>query len=141
MLYEDLAKANIDALKAHDKVARTILSIVYGKCKQASIDKQLNAKTLPDADCIHIIQKTIQELDEEMAGYVKLGRTDDAKNIEDQKNVIAKFLPKMLTIDEIRNEIEKLSDKSIPSVMKHFKANFNGLVDMGEVSKIAKEFN
>jgi len=46
----------------------------------------------------------------------------------------------MLSEDEIRNEIEKLTDKSIPSIMKHFKANFNGKVDMGLVNKIARTY-
>ena len=46
-----------------------------------------------------------------------------------------------MTEDEIKTEIAKLADKSIPSVMKHFKANFQGKCDMGLVSKLAKEFN
>ena len=33
MLFEEIAKANMDALRNHDKVARSILSIVYGKFK------------------------------------------------------------------------------------------------------------
>lgn len=44
----------------------------------------------------------------------------------------------MLSEDEIRQEILKLEDKSIPSVMKHFKTNFVGKVDMGLVSKVAR---
>ena len=35
-------------------------------------------------------------------------------------------------------EIEKLDDKSMPSIMKHFKANFQGKADMGMVNKIAR---
>ncbi len=140
MLYEELGHANIQALKDHDKVARSILSVVYGKCKQQSIDSGLNAKSLPDGDCLRIIQKTIKELDEEAMGYQKANRPESVLEIEKQKAVIAKFLPKMMSEDEIRNEIAKLEDKKIPSVMKHFKTNFNGLCDMAIVSKIAKEF-
>ena len=47
----------------------------------------------------------------------------------------------MMSEDEIREEIAKLEDKKIPTIMKHFKANFNGKCDMGLVNKIAKEFN
>lgn len=141
MLFEELGKANIEALKNHDKVARAILSVVYGKCKNESIEKGLNAKSLPDEDVLHIIQKTIKELDEEKAGYLKVNRTESAEEIDKQKNVLEVYLPKQLTEDEIRAEIAKLEDKKIPSVMKHFKANFAGKCDMGLVSKIAKEFN
>ena len=141
MLFEDLGKANIQALKNHDKVARSILSVVYGKCKQASIDKGLGAKELDDAECLRIIQKTIKELDEEKEGYVKIGRVESANEIEEQKAILVKYLPAQLSEDEIRAEIAKLEDKKIPSVMKHFKTNFAGKVDMGLVSKVAKEFN
>jgi len=44
----------------------------------------------------------------------------------------------MLSEDEIKAEINKLADKSIPSIMRHFKANFNGKVDMGLVNKVGR---
>ena len=46
----------------------------------------------------------------------------------------------MLSADEIKSIISTLEDKSLPSIMKHFKLNYNGKVDMKEVSIIAKEF-
>jgi len=141
MLFEEIAKANMDALRNHDKVARSILSIVYGKFKNESINQGLNAKSLPDGDCLNIIKKTIKELDEEYEGYIKVGRQESADEIKKQKEIINKYLPQMMSEAEIRAEIEKLEDKKIPNVMKHFKANFNGLCDMGLVSKIAKEYN
>ena len=141
MVFEEIAKANIQALKDHNKQARAILSVVYGKFKLEGIAQGLGASTLPDGDCLRIIQKTIKELEEEKAGYEKAGRPEQVAQIEEQKNVLLKFLPKMLTEEEIRAEIEKLEDKKIPNVMKHFKTYFNGLCDMGLVSKLAKEYN
>ena len=79
------------------------------------------------------------ELDEEKVGYEKLGRSEDVKNIEEQKAVIEKYLPKLMSEDEIRKVIASLEDKSMPSVMKHFKTNYDGKVDMSLVSKIARE--
>ena len=141
MLFDEIAKANMDALRNHDKVARSILSIVYGKFKNESINQGLNAKSLPDGDCLNIIKKTIKELDEECEGYIKVGRQESADEIKRQKEIIEKYLPQMMSEEEIRAEILKLEDKKIPNVMRHFKANFNGLCDMGLVSKIAKEYN
>ncbi len=141
MIYEDIQKANIEALKNHDKVARAILSVVYGNLKLASIDKGLNAKSLDDADAVKVISKAIKQLDEERIGYVEAGRTETVEEIDKQKEILSKYLPQMMSEDEIRAEIAKLSDKSIPAVMKHFKANFNGKCEMGIVSKVAKEFN
>ena len=44
----------------------------------------------------------------------------------------------MMSEEEVRSEIKKLDDKSMPSIMKHFKANFQGKEDMGMVNKIAR---
>ena len=44
----------------------------------------------------------------------------------------------MMSEDEIRNIIANLEDKSMPSIMRHFKANFAGKVDMQLVNKIAR---
>jgi uncharacterized protein YqeY len=38
----------------------------------------------------------------------------------------------------VKEKISKLDDKSLPSVMKYFKINFAGQVDMGLVSSIAR---
>lgn len=139
MLFDDIAKANIQALKDHDKQARAILSVVYGKLKLESIEK--GTKTLEDGECLRIISKTMKELEEEQAGYAKANRPEQVEEIEKQKETLKKFLPQMLSENEIRAEIDKLEDKTIPNVMKHFKAHFNGLCDMGLVSKIAKEYH
>ena len=141
MLFEEIGKANIQALKDHDKTARAILSVLYGKFKNESIEKGLNAKSLPDEDCLRIIQKTIKELEEERLGYEKANRTESIIEIDKQKEVLAKYLPQQLSVEEIKDIISKLDDKSIPSVMKYFKANYQGKCDMGLVSKTAKEFN
>lgn len=44
MLFEEISKASIQALKDHDKQARAILSVVYGKFKLASIEKRTRSK-------------------------------------------------------------------------------------------------
>ncbi len=44
----------------------------------------------------------------------------------------------MMSQQEIKTEILKLDDKSVPSVMKHFKANFAGKCDMRDVQAVLK---
>ena len=75
---------------------------------------------------------------EEKENYVKAGNVAEAENVEKQKEILNKYLPQMMSEEEIKNIIESLEDKSIPSVMKHFKANFAGKVDMSLVNKIAR---
>ncbi|HMM01009.1 MAG TPA: GatB/YqeY domain-containing protein [Bacilli bacterium] len=138
MLIDDLKKANVEALKSHDKDARAILSVVINKAVTASIEARAQAKDFLDADVLKIITKTIKELDDEENGYRQVNNTLRIESIQKQKVVISQYLPKMLTEEEIREKISKLDDKSLPSVMKYFKINFAGQVDMGLVSSIAR---
>ena len=138
MLINELEQANIAALKARDQVTRAVLSVVINRYRMNAIELKAQGKEATDADLVKIITKVIKELDEEKEGNVKTGRMDAAKAIDQQKSVIEKYLPKMMSEDEIRDVIAKLEDKSIPFVMKHFKANYDGQVDMSLVSKIAR---
>jgi uncharacterized protein YqeY len=141
MIFDDLQKANIQTMKDHDKVAHEIISLVFGKAKNTAIDKGYEDRKLPDQECLVLIQKFIKELEEEKISFEKAGRAETVEKLQQQQKILSAYLPKQLTEAEIRAEIEKLEDKKIPSVMKHFKANFSGQVDMGLVSKVCKEFN
>ena len=139
MLINELEKANIEALKNKDKTTRAVLSVVINKYRVNAIELKAQGKEAGDVELIKIINKVLKELDEEKAGYEKLGRLEGVEDINAQKAVIEKYLPKMMSEEEIRKIIASLEDKSMPSVMKHFKMNYDGKVDMSLVSKIARE--
>ena len=141
MIIDEIKKANMQAMKDRNVQARAIYGVVMNKAMLNKIEKKEKGLEQTDADLVAILQKTIKELDEEKENYIKAGNSEQAQNIEMQKNLISIYLPKMMSEDEIRAEIKTLEDKSIPSIMRHFKANFNGKVDMGTVNKIAREFN
>lgn len=138
MLYQQLKDANIAALKNHDATARGILSVILNKVKLAEIDKRTQNAELTDADVVAVLQKTLKELAEEKEAFAKAGREDSVKTLSTQIEFVSGFLPKMMSLDEIKAEIAKLADKSIPSVMKHFKANFAGKCDMRDVQTALK---
>lgn len=138
MIIDEIKKDNIQAMKDKNALARAIYGVVMNKVLLAQIEAKKDGKELADSDVVQILQKTIKELNEEKENYIKAGNTAEADNIETQKKIIEKYLPQMMSEDEIKAEISKLEDKSIPSVMKHFKANFAGKVDMGLVNKIAR---
>lgn len=138
MILDEINKANIEALKNKDADAKTILSIVKNKCKLMEIDKRTKGEELTDVDCIQILQKTIKELTEEQENYKKVNNQIEVENIGKQKNVLEKFLPKMMDKEEIKNIINSLEDKSVPTVMKHFKANYAGKVDMKDVNEVLR---
>lgn len=138
MLINELEKANIEALKNKDKTARAVLSVVINKYRVNAIELKAQGKEASDVDLIKVINKVVKELEEEKEGYVKLNRVEEVKAIEEQKAIIEKYLPKLMSEEEIRKIIASLEDKSMPSIMKHFKANYDGKVDMSLVSKIAR---
>ncbi len=136
MLIDEIKKANIEAMKAHDQNARSAYSILLSRYMEK---KTSGAGTeISDADVLAMIQKLSKELDEEKEGYLKAGREEQASNVDMQKAALQKYLPKQLSEEEIKNIIASLPDHSIPNVMKHFKTNYAGRCDMGLVSKIVR---
>lgn len=138
MLIDEIKKANVEAMKARDNTAKGIYSIIMNKYMLLSIEKKQKGEEVTDVDLITIISKTLKELTEEKESYLKVNNLEKVNAIAHQEELISKYLPKMLTEEEIRKEISTLDDKSLPNVMKHFKTNFQGKVDMGLVSKIAR---
>lgn len=141
MLYEQLKKANIEALKQKDANKRAILSVLLNKIKLAEIDKRTSGGELTDADIVSILQKSVKELNEERSAFETAGRAEMVESLNGQIAFVESYLPKMMTAEEIKAEIEKLDDKSVPFVMKHFKANFQGKCDMREVQAVLKSIN
>ncbi|MCD8204553.1 MAG: GatB/YqeY domain-containing protein [Coprobacillus sp.] len=138
MLIDELKKANIEAMKAHDSDARSIISVVLTREKTLELDLHEKGEEVKDSDVLSIISKVLKELDEEKEGYEKVGNSERVNGITHQIEVISSYLPSQLSEDEILKIINSLDDKSVPSVMKYFKANYAGSVDMSLVSKLLK---
>ena len=138
MLIEELKAANIQAMKNKDKDARSALSVVLSKCQLAIVEAKAQNKEFTDNDVLVIIQKTIKELSDEKADYLKVNNVERVEMINKQEQILKQYLPTQLSREEILAEINKLEDKSIPSIMKYFKTNYAGKVDMSLVNQIAR---
>ena len=138
MLYDEIKKANVQAMKDKDVVARSFYSVFLNKIKLREIEKRTTGQELVDGDILNIVQKTIKELEEEKLNYEKVGNKEEADKINAQMAICEKYLPKQMTEDEIKQEILSLEDRSIPNVMKHFKVNFQGKCDMKKVQEVLK---
>lgn len=138
MIYQQLKEANVAALKNHDTNARAILSVLLNKIKLAEIEKRTQNAQLADADVVAILQKSLKELTEEREAFVKANREESVKALDAQIAFVNSYLPKMMSAEEIKAEILRLSDRSVPTVMKHFKANFAGKCDMRDVQAVLK---
>lgn len=141
MLIDELKKENLRALKEKDQIKKGILSVVINKYMILSTDKNHLESKVTDEEVLKLISKTLKELNEEKEGYIKTNNLSRVSDIEHQIDVLQAFLPKMMEESEIRKLISEIPDKSIPTVMKYFKQNYSGKVDLSLVSKILKDFN
>ena len=138
MIVDEIKKSNVEAMKSKDTVARSLYSVLLNKIKLEEIRKRESGQDLTDGDVANILQKMVKELTEEKESYEKAGREETANDLKKQLSLVEKFMPKMLSAEEIKNIILSLEDKSIPSVMKHFKMNYNGTCDMRQVQEVLK---
>ncbi len=141
MTLEQFKKEKIEAMKNHDKDAVAGLNVIITKVMNLTIEKRANGQEVSEADIDGLLQKAEKELIEEKEGFEKAGRQENVDSLAKQIEVIKKYLPKLLSDDEIKAIISSLEDKTVPSVMKHFKQNYQGKADMKKVSEIVKTFN
>lgn len=134
-----LKKEKMLAMKAKDKNKVAALEAVISKVMLETINLRAKGKELTEADIVAVCQKVERELEEEEAANRAAGRLEAADDLAAQRAVVAAYLPQMLTDEEIRAVIMSLEDRSTPAVMKHFKAEYAGRVDMRRVAVVLKE--
>ena len=140
MTLEQFKKEKVEAMKNHDKETVSALNVIITKIMSLTIEKRATNETVSEADIDTLLKKAEKELIEEKEGFEKAGRTENVESLTKQIAVIKKYLPEMLSEDKIREIISSLEDKTLPSIMKHFKINYQGKADMKLVSTIAQEF-
>ena len=138
MILDQIKKANMQAMKDKNVTARNIYGVVMNKLMLETIKRRDGGEAMTEADEIKILVKAVKELQEEQSGYVQAGKPEQAAEIGRQIDIIAIYIPKMMSEDEIKAIIVSLPDKSVPVVMKHFSANYAGKCDMKTVSIVLK---
>lgn len=122
-------------MKSHDNDAVTGLNVVISLLM---IQEKSGNGTLTDADVNNAIRKAVKELKEEREGYAKANRQETVESLTRQIETVEAYLPKQLSAEQIKEIILTLDDKSVPAVMRHFKANYSGAVDMKLVGEVLK---
>lgn len=138
MIIDRIKVAKIEAMKAKNEASKGILSLLADRYLLQAIEAKAQSKVIGDVEMISILMKVGKELEDEKATYINNGVPERAVPIDAQIAVVKSFLPTMMSEEDIRKEIATLADTSLPSIMKHFKANFVGKVDMSLVNTIAK---
>ena len=138
MNLDQFKKEKIQAMKQHDNAKVAALNTVISKLMLVTIEARAQGKELGDADVVKVLQKCEKELIEQREGFIKAGRDEQVAELTRNIEIIQSYLPKMLSDEEIKNVIASLDDKSTPAVMKHFKTEYAGSVDMKKVSEVLK---
>ena len=138
MTLEEFKKAKIEAMKNKEKDVVSALNVIITKVMALTIEKRSVNQQVTEADISSLLQKAEKELIEEREGFIKAGRQETVDSLTAQIEVIKKYLPKLLSGEEIKTIILGLEDKSIPNVMRHFKTNYAGKVDMRLVQETLK---
>ena len=141
MTLNEFKLEKIQAMKQKDKDKVSALNVIITKIMALTIERRASGLEVTEGDVDSLLQKAEKELTEEREGFIKAGREENVISLTNQIEVIKKYLPKLLSEDEIKSIILGLEDKSMPSIMKHFKQNYQGKVDMRVVNAVAKEQN
>jgi uncharacterized protein YqeY len=135
MIYQQIKSDSLTARKARDVSATFLVTLA------SEIDNVAKSKGRPgqatDDECIAVIKKFQKGSNE----ILKLDVNNASALMESE--ILAKYLPKQLTEDEIRNTIafyrDSQSIKTVGEYLKNMKQDFAGQYDGALAAKLAKE--
>jgi len=119
MLKNQLKNDLLSALKEKKEKKVSILRFALSKIQKEEINKQ---KDLTDEEVIFILQKLKQELEETREAAIKAKRNDLEQKATEELNIILPYLPKPLTNEELKHEIQKIIEKNQDLWQKNPKA-------------------
>ena len=138
MLFDDLKADKIVAMKERDREKSDTLGVVISKAMLVRVEKKAKGEEITDADVIAVMQKAVKELEDERAGHEKLGRVENVNSLNRQISIVQSYIPQMMSEEEIKEVIESMEDKSVGAVMKKFKSEYAGKVEMRKVQEVLK---
>ena len=126
MLKEKLLEDLKNCMKDKNVVRKNVVQMVRAAILQGEKDKQI---TLDDNQIIEIIAKESKKRKDSLVDYEKSGREDLINEIKEEISVLAEYLPKQLSTEEV--------EQIVAEVIKE--ENATSMKDMGKVMKAAKE--
>lgn len=130
------------AMRAKDQLSLGTIRLINAAIKQFEVDERTEAD---DAKITAILTKMVKQRKDSAKIYTDAGRQDLADKENAEIEVLHRYLPKMLSADEIRTEIEAAVAEigaagmaDMGKVMGLLKTRLAGKADMGEVNKILK---
>ncbi len=112
------------ALKNQDKFTLSVLRMLKSEFINESRKGTLHE--LSDEEAIKVIKRQVKTRKDSIAEYTSYGKIDLAKELEQEVEILSKYLPAEMTEEEIIKVIDSVFEELKPSSMK----------DMGAVMKV-----
>ena len=143
MLKEKLLEDLKNCMKEKNVVRKNVIQMVRAAILQVEKDKQI---TLDDNQIIDIIAKESKKRKDALGDYEKSGREDLINEIKEEIEILAEYLPKQLSVEEVEiiikdviNEIGATSMKDMGKVMKAAKEKIGAASDGKTINEVVKK--
>ncbi len=143
MLKEKLMNDLKEAMKEKNEIKKNTVQMVRAAILQIEKDKGI---TVEDEKIIEIIAKEVKSKKDALVDFEKGGRQDLINQTNEEISILQEYLPKQLSKDELKIEIEKVikdlnatSIKDMGSVMKEAKARIGASADGRTINEVVKE--
>ena len=126
MLKEKLLEDLKNSMKEKNVVRKNVILMVRAAILQVEKDNHVE---LDDKQIIDIIAKESKKRKDSLGDYEKSGREDLINEIKEEIAILAEYLPKQLSVEEVETIVKEVISEVGATSMK----------DMGKVMKAAKE--
>ena len=130
------------AMRAKDQVSLSTIRLINAAIKQFEVDERTEAD---DAKVISILTKMVKQRKDSAKIYTEAGRQDLADKENAEIGILNRYLPQMMSAEEIKTVVEAAIAETGASgmadmgkVMSVLKTRLAGKADMGEVNKVLK---
>lgn len=141
-LVNELKQDMITAMKEKDKDRLTVIRMVKAALDKERIDKKAEVN---DELLIDVVNKQIKMRNDSIEEFKKANRSDLVEDVEKELEVLKKYLPPQLELEEVENiieeaikEVDATSMKQMGAVMQIVNPKVKGKFDMKKVSEIIK---
>lgn len=143
MLKEKLLEDMKVSMRDKNVVRKNVIQMVRAAILQVEKDKKIE---LSDEQIIDVIAKESKKRKDSLPGYEKSGREDLISQVKEEIEILAEYLPKPLSKDELEKIIDEVingtgasSIKEMGIVMKKVKEKVGAAADGKTINEIVKQ--
>ena len=143
MLKEKLMEDLKESMKNKDEIRKNTVQMVRAAILQIEKDKGIQVE---DDKILEIIAKEVKSKKDALKDFEKAERQDLIEQTNQEIEILQKYLPKQLSREEIKVELEKIiaeigatTMKDMGAIMKEAKAKMGATADGKTINEVAKE--